>query len=70
MLIHGLQPLRVLTLAFSLCGTTKLKRLEENIGVAASEPTTDDLREIELVASKIDVQGARYPENLERMTGR
>jgi aryl-alcohol dehydrogenase-like predicted oxidoreductase len=51
-------------------GTTKLKRLEENIGAAAIELTTDDLREIESAASKIGVQGERYPEQLERMTGR
>ena len=51
-------------------GTTKLHRLEENIGAAAVELTPDDLREIEDAASKITVQGARYPESLERMTGR
>src|SRR2546430_8400680 len=51
-------------------GTTKLKRLEENIGAAAIELTPDDLREIESAASKIKVQGARYPEKLEQMTGR
>src|SRR5438034_9039825 len=51
-------------------GTTKLHRLEENIGAAAIELTSDDLREIESAASKITVQGARYPEKLERMTGR
>ena len=51
-------------------GTTKLARLEENIGAAAVELTSDDLREIESAASKITVQGARYPENLEQMTGR
>jgi aryl-alcohol dehydrogenase-like predicted oxidoreductase len=51
-------------------GTTKLKRLEENIGAAAIQLTPDDLREIEAAASKINVQGARYPENLERLTGR
>lgn len=50
-------------------GTTKLNRLEENIGAASIEPTPDDLREIEGAASKITVQGARYPEHLERMTG-
>ena len=42
-------------------GTTKLHRLEENIGATAVELTTDDLREIETAASKITVQGARYP---------
>ena len=51
-------------------GTTKLHRLEENIGAAAVELTADDLREIETAASKITVHGARYPENLEQMTGR
>jgi aryl-alcohol dehydrogenase-like predicted oxidoreductase len=51
-------------------GTTKLHRLEENIGAASIELTADDLREIEHTASKIDVQGARYPEHLEQMTGR
>ncbi len=51
-------------------GTTKLKRLEENIGAASIELTAHDLREIEAAASKIKVQGARYPEKLEQMTGR
>jgi len=51
-------------------GTTKLNRLEENIGSAAIELTANDLRAIEDAASKIKVQGARYPENIERMTGR
>jgi aryl-alcohol dehydrogenase-like predicted oxidoreductase len=51
-------------------GTTKLKRLEENIGAAAIELTADDLREIEGAASEIKVQGARYPEKLEQITGR
>src|SRR5437899_846074 len=51
-------------------GTTKLHRLEENIGAASIELTLEDLREIEHAASKIDVQGARYPEHLEQMTGR
>jgi aryl-alcohol dehydrogenase-like predicted oxidoreductase len=50
-------------------GTTKLKRLEENIGAVSIELTTDDLREIDSASSKIDVQGARYPERLEAMTG-
>jgi len=50
-------------------GTTKLSRLEENIGAAAVELTPDDLREIDSAASKITVQGARYPEELERRTG-
>ncbi len=51
-------------------GTTKLHRLEENIGAAAIGLTSEDLREIENAASKIKVQGARYPEELERRTGR
>ena len=51
-------------------GTTKLHRLEENIGAAAVELTSDDLRQIESAAAKITVQGARYPEKLEQMTGR
>ena len=51
-------------------GTTKLKRLEENIGAAEIEFTSDDLREIEIAASKINVQGDRYPEKFEQMTGR
>jgi aryl-alcohol dehydrogenase-like predicted oxidoreductase len=51
-------------------GTTKLSRLEENIGAAAVELTPDDLGKIESAASKITVQGARYPEQLERMTNR
>ena len=50
-------------------GTTKLARLEENIGAAAIELTPDDIREIDGAASKITVQGARYPEKLEQMTG-
>jgi len=51
-------------------GTTKLRRLEENIGAAAIELTSEDLRDIENAASKITVQGARYPEKLQQMTGR
>src|SRR5437899_668348 len=51
-------------------GTTKLHRLEENIGAAAIELTSNDLREIESAASKITVQGARYPEDIEEQTGR
>jgi aryl-alcohol dehydrogenase-like predicted oxidoreductase len=51
-------------------GTTKLHRLDENIGAVAVELTSDDLREIDSAASKITVQGARYPENLEQLTGR
>jgi aryl-alcohol dehydrogenase-like predicted oxidoreductase len=51
-------------------GTTKLKRLEENVGAVEIELTRDDLSEIESAASQIEVQGARYPEHLEQMTGR
>ena len=51
-------------------GTTKLHRLEENLGAADVELTPADLGEIEAAASKITVQGARYPEHLEQMTGR
>ena len=51
-------------------GTTKLKRLEENIGAASIELNANDLEEIENAASKITVQGARYPEHLEQKTGR
>jgi aryl-alcohol dehydrogenase-like predicted oxidoreductase len=49
-------------------GTTKVQRLDENIGAMAVELTPDDLREIESAASKITVQGARYPEHIERMS--
>jgi aryl-alcohol dehydrogenase-like predicted oxidoreductase len=51
-------------------GTTTASRLEANIGAAAVELTREDLREIDSAAAKVSVQGARYPENLERMTGR
>ncbi len=50
-------------------GTTKLHRLEENIGAAEIELTAEDLREIDSAASGITVQGARYPERMEQMTG-
>ncbi|HEY6243110.1 MAG TPA: aldo/keto reductase [Pyrinomonadaceae bacterium] len=50
-------------------GTTKLHRLEENIGAVSLELSSDDLREIDNAASKITVEGARYPEELERRTG-
>ena len=50
-------------------GTTKLSRLDENIGSVAIKLTSDDLRAIDSAASKITVQGDRYPENLQRMTG-
>jgi aryl-alcohol dehydrogenase-like predicted oxidoreductase len=51
-------------------GTRKLERLDENIGAVAVELTPDDLRDIESAASQITVRGARYPEHLERLTGR
>ncbi len=51
-------------------GTTKLERLKENLGAASIELTPGDLREIDEASSKIPVQGARYPERLEQMTGR
>ena len=51
-------------------GTTKLHRLEENIGAAAFELTADDLQEIESALSAITVQGARYPEHLQNRVGR
>lgn len=51
-------------------GTTKMNRMEENIGAVSVELTPDDLREIDSTASEITVQGDRYPENLEQMTGR
>ena len=51
-------------------GTTKLHRLEENIGAEDIELTSDDLCEIDRAASEIAVQGARYPKKLEQMTGR
>ena len=50
-------------------GTTKLSRLDENIGALAIQLTSDDLREIDSAASRITVQGERYPEHLQRMTG-
>jgi aryl-alcohol dehydrogenase-like predicted oxidoreductase len=51
-------------------GTTKVHRLEENIGAAGVELTSDDLRQIENAASRITVQGARYPEELQKLVGR
>jgi len=51
-------------------GTTKLHRLDENLGSAALELTSNDIQEIESAASKITVQGARYPEHLQRLVGR
>lgn len=51
-------------------GTTKLSRLEENIGAVSLDLTSDDLREINEASAKIPVEGNRYPEHLEKMTGR
>jgi aryl-alcohol dehydrogenase-like predicted oxidoreductase len=51
-------------------GTTKLARLEENIGAASVDLAADDLREIEDAAAKITVRGARYPEELMKLSGR
>jgi len=51
-------------------GTTKLHRFEENIGAVAIELAPDDLRQIDNAASKIAVQGARYPEHIQKMVGR
>jgi aryl-alcohol dehydrogenase-like predicted oxidoreductase len=51
-------------------GTTKRRRLEENLGAAAIQLTADDLREIDRAASQIEVHGARYPEHLQKMVGR
>ena len=50
-------------------GTTKLNRLDENIGALSIQLTADDLRDIDAAASKIPLEGARYPERLEKMTG-
>ena len=50
-------------------GTTKLHRLDENIGALTIELSADDLSEIESAAQKIQVEGNRYPEHLEKMTG-
>jgi diketogulonate reductase-like aldo/keto reductase len=51
-------------------GTRKLERLEENLGAAGLELSPGDLREIDSAAARISVQGARYPEHLEALTGR
>jgi len=51
-------------------GTTKLHRLEENLGSVDLELTPDDLRELDIASSKIPVQGARYPEELQKLVGR
>jgi aryl-alcohol dehydrogenase-like predicted oxidoreductase len=51
-------------------GTRRVERLDENIGAAAVELTADDLGEIERAAAQIEVQGARYPEHLQRLIDR
>ena len=51
-------------------GTTKLHRLEENIGAAAVDLTPEELRTIDSAVSKITLQGARYPEHLQQLVGR
>ena len=51
-------------------GTTKRHRLDENLGAATVQLTTDDLREIDREASRIELHGARYPEHLQKMVGR
>ncbi|MGA7931097.1 MAG: hypothetical protein WCA20_34525 [Candidatus Sulfotelmatobacter sp.] len=51
-------------------GTTKLHRLDENMGAVDVQRSPDDLRELEIAASKIAVHGARYPEELQKLVGR
>jgi aryl-alcohol dehydrogenase-like predicted oxidoreductase len=51
-------------------GTTKLPRLEENIGAVAVELAPEDLRQLDIATSKVTVQGARYPEELQKLVGR
>jgi len=51
-------------------GTTKLHRLQENVGAASVQLSAEDLRELETAASKVTVQGARYPEHLQKLVGR
>jgi aryl-alcohol dehydrogenase-like predicted oxidoreductase len=51
-------------------GTTKRHRLEENLGAAATQLSVDDIDEINRAASQIEVQGARYPDHLQKMVGR
>jgi aryl-alcohol dehydrogenase-like predicted oxidoreductase len=51
-------------------GTTKLHRLQENLGAASVALSADDLRELEEASARIEIQGARYPEFHERLTGR
>ena len=51
-------------------GTTKLHRLQENIGAVDVQLSPDDLRQLEMTTSKIPLQGARYPEELQKLVGR
>jgi len=51
-------------------GTTKLPRLEENLGAVSLELSPDDLRQLEVAAAKIQLHGARYPEELQKLVGR
>ena len=51
-------------------GTRRLERLDENMGATTLDLSPDDLREIESAAARITIEGARYPESLERLTGR
>jgi aryl-alcohol dehydrogenase-like predicted oxidoreductase len=51
-------------------GTTKLSRLDENIGAISTELTPEDLRNIDVAASRVPVQGDRYPEQMQKMVGR
>ena len=51
-------------------GTTKLNRLEENLGATQIELTAEDLRQIDTAAAEIPVHGARYPEHLQKLVGR
>jgi aryl-alcohol dehydrogenase-like predicted oxidoreductase len=62
--------IRPLVSSIPIPGTTKLHRLEGNLGAADVEVAPEDLREIERASSNIKVEGARYPERLEQMTGR
>jgi hypothetical protein len=55
---------------FPIPGTTKINRLEENLGAASVELTTADLEEIDQAFTGVEVEGARYPENMQRLVGR
>lgn len=68
--VYGGQPKGLCARKNRRRGRTGRSRLDENIGAIAVELTPDDLREIDSAASKITVQGARYPEKLEKLTGR